>query len=586
MARATPWLQAWPILVLLAGVVHAARPPDSDRATSLVEEFTERAASESLDAVWLREVVRPLALAELPPSARRSYYHHLERALDRDSNLGRTLGQAPEVLGVVDGPDYVRVVLDTSPALTAVIRKDASGVFVERFERSACGLCSEQERFVADLLDELASGEGKPRLLPGVDLHVDAAAQASVPTDWVYAWHARNVDAGYLRWLARDAEVISGDALGVDVALVGRTETWPVVYTDGRWQLDYAELDADSPVRLADEGLATWREDRVIARHSVEWWIPARDERELGLLLATDVRLVAPRPLQGDLLLYVQDLERSFALAALIDPSTGEVERRIGLPTLSKRENHDPDTWADLFVGALSPDGKTLAIGAHRRLWIVDLESGDVLRTVYDLNGLRALSWSPDGARLAVGDERGVSLLDGARFGDRARHWAETLSPVEGLVYEDDRVWMLQEDGLLTPLSVPKLLPSEGGISACCGEVRGVTTLAHSGEILVGCAGTCDPAWLWRWEPGGEALVLADQDWRGQRGTVGASPDGRYLVSPTADARAALWDLREGEVVAVFGPSPLEQVSWDSDRIYALDTRSRAWSWELSELVP
>ena len=489
------------------------------------------------------------------------------------------------ILRTEDG-QYLRVVLDTNPPLTVVLRRDGGGTVVERFERSACGLCSEPERFVADLLDELHSGEGKPRLLPGVDLRVDAAEEARVASDWTYAWHARNTDAGYLRWLSAGAEIVGGDALGVDVALADRTETWPVVYLEGRWQLDYAELDAESPLRLADDDLVDWREDRVIARHSVDWWTPAFDERADGVLLATDVRLVAPRPLQGDLLLYVQDLERSFALAALVEPSTGEVVRRIGLPTLSKRENHDPDSWDDLFVGALSPDGKKLAIGAHRRLWLVDVDSGEVLRTVYDVNGLRALAWSDDGSMLALGDRRGVSLLEGERFADRARHWAETLSAVEGLVFGSERLWMVQEDGAVTALSLPELSVGPSGPSACCGEVRGVSTLAHSGEILVGCAGACEPAWLWRWEPDGEAIVLADQDWRGERGTISASPDGRFLVGPTADGRAALWDLRAGEVVTVFGPGPLDLVAWDDGHVYAIDTRSRAWSWELRELVP
>ena len=80
--------------------------------------------------------------------------------------------------------------------------------------------------------------------------------------------------------------------------------------------------------------------------------------------------------------------------------------------------------------------------------------------------------------------------------------------------------------------------------------------------------------------------MLADQDWRGERGTISASPDGRFLVGPTADGRAALWDLRAGEVVTVFGPGPLDLVAWDDGHVYAIDTRSRAWSWELRELVP
>lgn len=564
----------------------AARPPDVERAEALGREFVERATADELEAAWLREVVRPAALAELPPSAKRSYYHHVERSMGPRGGLGLTLAEGPEVLGVVVGPDYARIVFDTSPPLTAVVRRDGGATVVERFERSACGLCSEPERFVADLIADLQSGEAPPRLLPGVDLAVDATLEASVPTDWTYAWHARNTKAGYLRWLGLDAEVVNVHGQGVDVALADRTETWPVVYAEGRWMLDYTGLDEESPLRLADDELGRWRQDRIIAQHSVEWWSPVFAPKADGVLLAHEVRFVGPRPLQGDLLLYVQDLDRSFALVALVDPDSGEVRRRIGLPTLSKRENHDPDTWDDLFVGALSPDGKTLAIGAHRRLWLVDLASGEVLRTVYDVNGLRALAWSADGKRLALGDGRGVSLMEGEHFEDKARHWAETLSEVEGVVLDAERVWMVQEDGVITGLSPEDLRPEPGAILACCGAVRGVDRVRGSGEILVGCEGTCDPAWLWRWRPGGEPLLFADQQWRGSDGTISSSPDGRYLVGPTADGRAAIWDLRSESVLNTFSPVPLEQIAWGEERIYGVDSQARAWSWRLDALVP
>ncbi|MCP4807326.1 MAG: hypothetical protein GY884_18435 [Proteobacteria bacterium] len=577
MPRATTRAQPWPILVLLGGLALAARPPEPDRATELVREVQSRAAADQLDAAWVRQAMQPSALDDLPPAARRSYYHELEVSLA--GGLGDALAAGSAVAGVVHGPDYVRVVLEGEPAVTAVVRQESGRPVIERFEPSVCSLCPEPERFVRELLADVQSG--RPRLLVGVDMKYEPDTTRS----WGFAWNTRNTDAGYLRWVLDGAEVVGSDVRGVDVALAQQTETWPVVYRDGRWQLVYEDLPEDSLLRLGEDGLKVWNSDRHVARQAVAWWVPVMEQRAQGLLLADEVRFVAPRPFQGDLLVYVQDLERSVALVALVDPETGDVARRIGLPTLSKRENHDPETWNDLFVGALSDDGKRLAIGAHRRLWIVDVGRGEVVRTLYDVGGVTALDWSDDGERLAVGDQRGVMVLSGTTLDKSRRHWAETLSPVEGVVLASDTTWMVQEDGLVVELDA-ELRPTGRTREACCGGVRGVETDPRNGDLLVGCDGSCDPAWLWRWDGQDEsaARMIADEGFCATAGTISVAPSGDLLVGPVADGGAALWTVRDEQLVTRFGAGALTQVAWDDERVYGLDARGRAWSWELREL--
>lgn len=548
-----------------------------------MQEFQSRVASGDLDPAWLRQSAWPAALDDLPPAARRSYYHDLQGSLA--GALGASLAREEPVAGVVLGPDYARVVLEGDPIVTAVVRQDGGRPVIERFEPSSCSLCSEPERFVHDLLRDVQSGGGRPRLLVGVDLLVDPESESSRAKAWTFAWNTRNTDAGYLRFLLDGAEVVGADGQGVRVALAQQTETWPVVYRQDRWQLDYAGLPLDSPLRLADDRLDAWNSDRHVARQGVAWWVPIFEPRGDAQLIANEVRFIAPRPLQGDLLLYVQDLERSFALVAVVEPETGEVVRRIALPTLSKRENHDPETWSDLFVGALSPDGKRLAIGAHRRVWVVDIASSQVIRTLHDAGGVSALDWSPDGERLGVGDQRGVVVLSGPRLEQSRRHWAESLQHVESVLVGTDNTWMLQRDGLLTELG-SDLRPTGLTRAACCGGVRGADVDPRTGDLLVGCDGSCDPAWLWRWDgtDEGAARVLADEGYCAGEGTLGVDPDGLTLVGPVASGGAAIWSLRDERMLSEFSDVSLTQVAWGTDQLYGLDKKGRAWAWALRDL--
>src|SRR5262249_43821710 len=95
--------------------------------------------------------------------------------------------------------------------------------------------------------------------------------------------------------------------------------------------------------------------------------------------------------------------------AGFQDRSVRVFDVRSGSRLWQRREHSD-------FVRALawSPDGATLASGAHDRtvrFWGAD---GVPLRTVKALQGrVLVLAWSPDGQRLAVaGDNWSVPLLD------------------------------------------------------------------------------------------------------------------------------------------------------------------------------
>jgi hypothetical protein len=577
----------WPILGVLAlsALAQAARAPDTQRAEELVVELQRQVGSP--DAAWLRQNVQPRELERVPRSMSVEFYAALGEALREGGALDQL--SATAIAGSVRGPDYVRVVLEGSPPVTVVVRRVGGELVVDGIEDSACGLCSEPERFVADLVRELSEGGARPRLVPGLDLLVDPSQASSRPESWIYAMHARNVEAGYVRYLLRDAEVVGASGMGVDVALSDRTETWPVVYSDDRWMVDYAGLPEDSPLRMDDSEIESWQLARHLAAKKAEWWLPTVVDRPPGArLLAEDVLVLIPRPLQGDVLIYSQDLDRSFALAALIDPDDGSVLARRSLPTLSKKQNYAPEDWRGLFHAALSPDGRRLAVGAHKRMWLIELGTGEVQRTWYDLGGLAAVDWSEDGRWLVLGDQRGVSLIDATTLQERGRYWGETLAPIEGLSVGSS-VLAVHGDGVVVDLEIPGLQRTGNDEVACCGSVRGVDRDPRTGDILCGCAGTCEPVWLWRWsgDQAEDPVVRADEDIRAAAGALSVDPTGRWLVSSSAEAGAVLWDLRSEQPVTHFAERPLRQVSWDieADRLYAVDVDGRAWMWSLSALA-
>lgn len=573
------------LLLLLAGsAAWAARPPDVERSVRFVEDVVRTVVAGDVDPAWVRQNISPRDVDALPPAGRRAWYRQMERDLGPTGVLGVALAQDPAVTGTVSGPDYVRVLLATDPVLSARVRRAGASLVVERFEETPCTDCMESERYLRVLLADVQAGSKSRALVPGVDLHVTPKAEhAPDPGGWVLALHTRNVDAGYVRWLLRDAEVVGADATGVQVALSDRTETWPVVYRDGRWQVDYAQLPEDSPLRLDTDQVAAWRSTTLLAQKRAEWWVPIGLHTADGVLLADDVVAVHPRGRKGDVLLYAQDLDRDAALVALIDPVAGTVNRTVPMPTLSSRTNLSPRRWRALFKTALSPDQERLAIAVHHTLWVVDLETGDVLAQRGDLYGVTALTWSgPDSLLLA--DSASVRLLDAGTAGERSTLWREGRSPVVALIPERERVWVVWQDGLVRAASLPDLhVLQESPWSACCGACRAAALDPQSGELLVGCEDGCEPAWLWSWDGASAPQVYADDQLVG-RGTLALDPVGAYVVGPSQDGGAVLWSRQTQAPVRQLGTQDLLQGAWAADGsvFYAVDVTGRAWSWDVA----
>ncbi|MCB9743083.1 MAG: hypothetical protein H6740_10820 [Alphaproteobacteria bacterium] len=580
--------------MVLALALVAARPPDDAKATAAAQALVELGARDLVDpeSPGLRQLVRPSSLPE-HPLAYEAWYAQLAARLSPGTPLQQAMASRPAVLGTVRGPDYTRVVYDTSPSLTVVTRRQGGATRVEAVEQSACGLCGEPERFVRDLLAYVArTGDANTRLVLGVEVLADEAL--SEDRSWRAAYQIRSTQAGYMAWLLHGAEVLDADEESVRVRLAPSgvepvEERWPVVWERDRWMLDYAGLPEQSLLRLPPAEASSWLRESFVEEATLRLWTPRMRETPSGTLVADDVLYMAPTP-GGELLVYTQDIGRSAALLLTLDPDTGEVRRRASMPTLSQRVGIPQERWGSLFVGALSPSGDTLALAAHDHLWLVDVRALELLRSQRTGPAVRALAWAPDGRTLAVGDERGaVRLLDSAGEELSPTWWPVASDPVHALLWPDaGRVVRVTEGGSIGELSAPGLVPGALDLTACCGSVRGAALDPGSGELVVGCAGACDPAYLWRCEllAEGEPEVLADEEFRADDGVVSVDPAGRYRLTPSSrpEGNAALWDAQSGALIAVFAPAPLRAVSWEDDRLWALDAHGRLWRWELQAL--
>ncbi|MFJ9882276.1 NACHT and WD repeat domain-containing protein [[Kitasatospora] papulosa] len=248
----------------------------------------------------------------------------------------------------------------------------------------------------------------------------------------------------------------------------------------------------------------------------------------------------------------------------------------------------------DVNAVTWSPDGSRLATASDDgtvRIWDAREAGNPVVLTRRHGDGVYAVAWSPDGKRLAGGSRnRSVTIWD-----------AETWAEMGVLIGHDDSVgalaWSPDGDRLATASSdrTVRIWDAEthAELTVLTGHEQPVWDLAWSpGRGQLASASDDGTVRVWSLTPGGPTTELT-----GHQASVSAvawSPDGCCLASVSEDRTALVWNIavaeeegREPQARKLTSLTPLNCVTWSPDgRHIAVgddDCTVRVWDTDTSE---
>jgi eukaryotic-like serine/threonine-protein kinase len=245
-----------------------------------------------------------------------------------------------------------------------------------------------------------------------------------------------------------------------------------------------------------------------------------------------------------------------------------EAAPEVTLPVLAGHTSY-------VYPVAYSPDGRWIASGAWDstvRLW--DAATGEVCATLPHPGIVRALAFTPDGARLVTG---GVEML----------LWDVSTGRIRGRVPSAKSAWSVA------------VSPDGARIAAVTGRhAMSISDVATGRKIGTGAgvpfAFSPDGKWLAGKDAEGKTVVVWDAHtfgliahWRGHTGEIIAvafDREGRRLVSASSDHTVRLWDVATGECLRVFEGHTDEVFAAvfhpDGTRIASAGRDRAVWLWD------
>jgi WD40 repeat protein len=213
-----------------------------------------------------------------------------------------------------------------------------------------------------------------------------------------------------------------------------------------------------------------------------------------------------------------------------------------------------------------SPDGRRLATGSEdgtARIW--DGQTGAEIAVLKGHAGpVQTVAWSPDGRRLATGSLDSTARIWDGQTGAEIASLRGHAGSVQAVSWSPDghrlatRSW---DD-------TPRIWDSQTGaeIAVLKGHAGPVRSVAWSPDGRMLATGSSDnTARIWDGQTGTEISVLKGH--AGPVRSVAWSPDGRRLASGSSDNTARIWDGQTGDDAAVLEghAGPVESVTWSPD---------------------
>ncbi|MFT6142165.1 MAG: WD40 repeat protein [Myxococcota bacterium] len=484
-------------------------PPDAGEAVALAEELCAQLDGQHVLRDWLAANVDPRAL---PGPLTEGGLDAWEAALAPQTGLSQLLRTQPVIGTVATGPDYVRVVFDTEPRISVVVRSAEQGPQVDALNATTCGSCSEPERFVRDLLWDVQNRGGDRRLMPGVELAVGTRlgnVPGNADTRWVSAWmHQRG--GKRLGSLLEGAAVQQVDESLFTIALAdSKVDTWNVLWRDQRWQIAYDDLAEDSPLRLSTAEASSRRRTRPV-------WTPAFQEESGVVVLGEAVIGLAIEPLTDTVLLAILDVDGTYKTVARVDPHTQTQLATMDLPDIDTQAQTDAG-WFGRWKTALSASGQTLTVSIPNRVVTMDTRTG----RAWTVGGQRVIALSATDAGPWISDANGpVRTPDG--------HVTRHSTGLVGL--SQDGSTAISSSGDVVFMMAPEAPPLA---STCAGDARGAA-LSPDGQMW---AVACGPE---------SGLSIA---------FVGVDGTGVYSIRGEGSYSGAVaWSPTGARVAAALGP--------------------------------
>ncbi len=498
--------------------------------------------------------------------------------------LESTLSGSRGVLHVAAVGPQTRVVLDTLPRLSLLMAPSANGLRLVAIEPTSCDRCPEPERFVRDLISDVARrGSLGDRLQLDVELVSRAITDAAKWDAWAAAAEGRNqANQGLARDLAATTIVdISGETVTVRWPN-GKTEPWTIRMTPRGPAIDVDLLSEDSPLRLSSSDAKRYRKSAERQAEATATWAPTWRPvaRGAATWLGDHVLAGGFDPLDDHIALVAWNEDLPWAAVLQLDPETRGLGARV---TINLPDDLSPTR---IFSGpgapraAFDPWLRSSLVSVRGRLFAVDFASG-AARALSQTAGIGALGFDSAAQPVWVDGEGVLRTADGTR--------TLAIGPTVGVHVDDSGGEAIRADGTLVrwtaqgELTEPIVLcEADPGSTA----PAATTASRHpiEGSWLVVCGPETGSSFA-RWDAP-TATVQRVPGRIGAGKAVAWSSDGRWFAVPADDdleAGVVVWDAEADAPALLLGDRASVSAAFSAHghKLLTVDIDGRALVWDL-----